>query len=199
MTTIISADEIKKQLPNYTPEKAEEFHRESARQADKLFSKELRRTKYKSVILLNGGTASGKSEFLSGRLRAKRSIILDATLATELGAKNKLRQIFKTKKKPIIYAIMPDDLKRAFDAFLHRDRKFSDNHFYKTHSGSRRTLLWIAENYPQVQINIIESAYTPSQVLQFAQIDFDNKQQLIEYLRNIQMTEDDIIASVIKI
>lgn len=199
MTTIISADEIKKQLPNYSPAQAETFHRESARQADKLFSEELRKTKYKTVILLNGGTASGKSEFLSGRLKNKKCIILDATMSTKLGAQNKLRQIFKAKKKTIVYAIIPDDLKRAFDAFLHRDRKFSDNHFYKTHSGSRETLLWIAENYPQVQINIIESSYTPSQVLQFAQIEFSNRHQLIEYLRRQQMSEDDIISTIIKV
>ena len=199
MTTIISADEIKKQLPNYSPAQAEAFHRESARQADKLFSDELKRTKYKTVILLNGGTASGKSEFLSGRLRNKRCIILDATMATELGAQNKLRQIFKAKKKVIIYAVIPDDLKRAFDAFLHRDRKLSDNHFYKTHSGSRKTLLWIAENYLEVEINIIESSYTSSQILQFTQIEFGKKQQLIEYLRRQQMSEDDIIATIIKV
>lgn len=146
MSTIISADEIKKQLPNYSPTQAEVFHRESARLADKLFSEQLKKSKYKTVILLNGGTASGKSEFLSGRLKTKMCIILDATLATELGAQNKLRQIFKAKKKAIIYAVIPDDLKRAFDAFLHRDRKFSDAHFYKTHSGSRKTILWIADN-----------------------------------------------------
>lgn len=199
MSTIISADEIKKQIPNYSPEKAEEFHRESARQADKIFSEELKITKYKPVILLNGGTASGKSEFLSTQLKDKKGIILDATLATPLGAENKLRQILKAKKNPIIYSVIPDDLNRAFIAFLNRDRKFSDTHFYKTHSGSRKTLLWIAENYPQVQINIIESSYTLSQVLQFTQIEFDSRQQLIEYLTSLQMTEDDIIASVIKI
>lgn len=198
MSTIISADEIKKQIPNYSPEKAEQFHRESARQADKLFSEELKRSKYKSVILLNGGTASGKSEFLSTQLGNKRCVILDATLATELGAEIKLKQIIKYKKNPIIYAVIPDDLNRAFIAFLNRDRKFSDNHFYKTHSGSRKTLLWIAKNYPQVQINIIESSYTTSQVLQFAKIEFDNREQVIEYLRGLQMTENDIIASVIK-
>lgn len=199
MALIISADEIKKQLPNYSPAQAEAFHRKSAKLADKLFTEELKKTKYKSVILLNGGTASGKSEFLSTQLRKKHCIIFDATLSTELGAQNKLRQIFKAKKKAIIYAVIPDDLKRAFVAFLSRDRKFSDTHFYKTHSGSRKTLLWIAQNYPQVEVNIIESSYTPSQVLQFAQIEFKNRQELIEYLRRQQMSEDDIIATIIKV
>lgn len=149
MATVISADEIKKQIPSYSPEKAEVFHRESARLADKLFSQELKKSKHKSVILLNGGTASGKSEFLSTQLKNKKCIVFDATLSTQLGAEIKLKQILKAKKRPIIYAIIPDDLKRAFIAFLSRDRKFGDSHFYKTHSGSRKTLLWIALNYPQ--------------------------------------------------
>lgn len=198
MVVIVSADEIKKQIPDYSPEKAEIFHTESAKMADRLFYGELKKTKYKSVILLNGGTASGKTEFLSSQLRGKRCVVFDATLSTELGAGIKIKQILKVKKKPIIYAVIPDELRRAFVAFLSRDRKFSDNHFYKTHSGSRKTLLWIALNYPQVKINIVESSYTSTQVLQFAKINFRNRKMLIEYLKNLQMSEDDIIASVIK-
>lgn len=196
MPTIISADEIKKQMPNYSPEKVEQFHQESARQADKILAKELRTSVFESVILLCGGTASGKTEFLSTQLNDQKSIILDATLSTELGARNKLRQIVKAKKTPIIYAILPDDIKRAFIAFLSRDRKFSDTHFYKTHSGSRKTLLWIALNYPEVQINIIESSYTKSKVLEFAKIEFDNHPQLIAYLSRIQMAESAIIKLI---
>lgn len=199
MVVIISADEIKKKIPDYSPDKAEVFHTESAKIADKLFYAELRKTKCKSVILLNGGTASGKSEFVSTHLKRKRCIVFDATLSTEKGAGIKLKEILKVKKSPIIYAIVPDDLKRAFDAFLHRDRKFSDNHFYTTHSGSRKTVLWIAENYPQAQLNIIESSYTPSQNLQFNQIHFKDRQELIGFLRRLQLSENDIIASVIKI
>jgi len=196
MAKIISADEIKKQLPNYSPDKAESFHRESARQADKQFSKYLKTSRYKQVILLNGGAASGKTEFLSTQLSRRRCIIFDATLSTKLGAQNKLRQIIKAKKMPIIYAVVPDDLKRAFIAFLNRDRKFSDKHFYKTHSGSRETLLWIASDYPNVEINIVESSYTKNQVLQFANIKFKNRKQLIEYLTGLQMTESGIISLI---
>ena len=196
MSFIISADEIKKELTNYSPDKAEEFHRESAMKADKIFSKALKERSCIGVILLNGGTASGKSEFLSTQLKGKNYIILDATLSTELGAKNKLRQIIKVGKIPIIYSVIPDDLKRAFIAFLSRDRKFSDTHFYKTHSGSRRTLLWIAKNYPSIEINIVESSYTLDGKLQFSQIQFDQKKKLTDYLVSKQMTANDIIAYV---
>jgi len=197
MVTIISADEIKKELPDYSPDKAELFHRESARQADRLFANVLKNSHYNKVILLSGGTASGKTEFMSTHLNHRKCIIFDATLATEEGARIKIKKIFQANKTLEIYSIMPDDLKRAFIAFLNRDRKFSDEHFYKTHSGSRKTLLWIASEYPKVKINVIESSYTPSQKLQFARIKFDSKKQFMDYLVGIQMTEDDII-SVIK-
>lgn len=193
MALIISADEIKKELPDYSPAKAEFFHRESARMADKLFIKAIKDNRYNKVILLSGGAASGKTEFMSTQLIKMNCIILDATLSTELGAKNKLRQIFKMKKIPIIYTVIPDDLKRAFVAFLNRDRKFSDAHFYKTHSGSRKTLLWIALEYPNIEMNIIESSYTLDGKLHFLQIQFGNIQRLIDYLKDKQLTENDII------
>ena len=193
MPIIISADEIKKELPNYSPDKAEKFHHESARKADKLFARALKESSYKDVVLLSGGTASGKTEFLATQLNEKECIILDATLSTELGAKNKLRQIIEARKIPIIYSVLPDDLKRAFIAFLNRDRKFSDDHFYKTHSGSRKTLLLIATEYPEIEMNIIESSYTSDGKLQFLQIQFDNRQKVIDYLTSKQLTESDII------
>ena len=193
MALIISADEIKKQLPNYSPDKAESFHRESTKQADHLFTASLKESIYKQVILLSGGAASGKTEFLSTQLLQEDCIIFDATLSTSEGAKIKIKQILKAVKKPIIYAVIPDDLKRAFIAFLDRDRKFSDEHFYKTHSGSRKTLLWIASEYPDIEINVVESSYTPDEKLQFIKKRFDNKKKLISYLTGKQLTEDDII------
>lgn len=196
MAIIISADEIKKELPNYSPDKAEKFHRESARKADKLFEKALKNYSHREVILLSDGSASGKTEFLSTQLVQKDYIILDATLATLTGAEIKIKKIIKTMNIPVIYAVIPDDLRGAFVAFLNRDRKFSDTHFYTTHSGSRKTLLWIATNYPDIQINIVESSYTPDEKLQFIQIAFDDRQKLVKYITGKQMTEDDIIVYV---
>ncbi len=197
MALIISADEIKKKLPSYSPEKAELFHRASARLADQHFETALKNSPSREVILLCGGTASGKTEFLATQLNRKRCIILDATLSTNEGAKIKLKKIIKARKIPIIYAVLPDDLKRAFIAFLNRDRKFSESHFYKTHSGCRKTLLWIVLNYPMVKINIIESSYTKNQ-LQFAKVEFDTRKRLTDYLTHLQLTESDIISLISK-
>ncbi len=196
MAQVISADEIKKTFPGYLPEKAEQFHHESARKADRDFLNALKSNPYHDVILLNGGTASGKSEFLATQLARKRCVVLDATMTTEKGASIKIREIRKAGKAPVIYSVIPDSLNRAFIAFLNRDRKFSDEHFYRTHSGSRKTLLWIATNYPEIDVNIIESSYTQDQNLQFAKIEFPKRQELISYLNGIQLTEDDIISQI---
>lgn len=197
MAIIISADEIKKELEGYTPNLAEKFHAESAKMADQEFEKEVKNTSYEEVILVCGGSASGKSEFLATQLVNRESVIFDGTLSSTKRAERKLKKIIKENKTPIIYAVIPDDLKRAFIAFLRRDRKFRDTHFYRTHSSSRKTLLWIALNYPKVEINIVESSYTSSKGLQFIRIKLDNRQKLIEYLIGLQMTEDDIIKQTI--
>ncbi|TSC87680.1 MAG: hypothetical protein G01um101416_360 [Microgenomates group bacterium Gr01-1014_16] len=198
MAIVISADEIKKTLPNYAPEKAEMFHRESAKLADRDFADKLKEASFKKAILLCGGAASGKTEFLATHLmNLKSCLIFDATLSTEEGASIKLKKISKSKAKQIIYAVVPDDLKRAFVAFLHRDRKFSDSHFYKTHSGSRRTLLWIAKNCSDVEINIVESSYVKHRKLQFSKLKFDNRRLLISYLTDLQLDETGIIDKLI--
>lgn len=197
MAIIVSADEIKKGLPDYSPERAERFHTQSARLADKAFEFKLKDSNLKEVILLCGGAASGKTEFLATHLaNRKKCLVFDATLSTEEGARIKLKKIIHAKKKPVVYAVIPDDLERAFIAFLHRDRKFSDAHFYRTHSGSRKTLLFIALSYPEVRINIIESSYTKDDKLQFSKIEFNDRKLLISYLKGLQMTETDIISYV---
>jgi len=196
MSIVISADEIKVGLPDYSPGRAEEFHHESASRADKLFTQTLKDNPCTNVILLNGGTASGKTEFLSTHLSKTDSIILDATLSTELGAKNKIRQIIKAGKTVKIYSVIPGDLKRAFLAFLNRDRKFSDTYFYKTHSGARKTLLWIANEYSDTEINIVESSYNTEGKLHFVQIHLDTRQKLMDFLKEKQMSEDDIIRYI---
>jgi hypothetical protein len=67
---LISADDLKKTLPGYSPEKSEQFHSESAHLADKQFEQALKSRPEKTVILMAGGTASGKSEYVSAYLHA---------------------------------------------------------------------------------------------------------------------------------
>lgn len=195
---VISSDEIKKRLEGYNPSEAERFHIESAKIADKDFVVALKDSFLKTVVLMSGGSASGKTEFVSAYLSDFQGIIFDSTLPTVVGAKIKINKILKAKKIPKIYFVFPDDLERAFVAFLNRDRRFSDGHFYRTHSGSRKTLLWIAENYPEFEIRIFESKYLKRGDMVFYEYLFANHWHLVEFLKKAQYTENEIIKIIKK-
>ncbi|MBI2612103.1 hypothetical protein HYW54_05185 [Candidatus Gottesmanbacteria bacterium] len=62
---VISIDDFKRQIPGYDPKRAEEFHRQSAKMADKAFEKALKTSSYPKVLLVSGGSASGKTEFIA--------------------------------------------------------------------------------------------------------------------------------------
>lgn len=192
----ISIDEQKRRIPGYKPEYAEKFHSTSAKEADKLFASALKREPSKTVILLCGGSASGKTEYCSEYLFDEDAIVYDGTLSSEHGAAVKLRNIRRAKKKPVIIGIFPDDLRRAFSAFLHRDRQFSDAHFYRTHAGARRTLLWIAENTSDVEMRLFESTYRRGHSLSFDLLEFQNRAALVDHLKSVQYTEQQIVSLV---
>ncbi len=192
----ISIDDQKKAIPGYKPDRAEEFHSPSAKQADALFAKALKDDESTSVILLCGGSASGKTEFASEYLKDADAIVYDGTLSSTHGAEVKIRNIRKSKRKPIVIGIIPDDLERAFDAFLHRERQFSDTHFYRTHVGARRTLLWISQNVPDVEIQLFESTYCHGPSLSFDALEFKKRDMLIAHLESIQYTEAQIISLI---
>lgn len=193
---LISADEVKKTINKYQPSKAEKFHRRSAKEADKLFERELKQNKEKEVIFMCGGSASGKTEFFSKYLTDFKGIVFDGTLSTQIGAQIKIKKVQKVRKKPIIYAVLPDDLKRAFIAFLERERKFSDQYFYKTHAGARKTLFWLAQNYPEIKLRIFESSYVKRDKMDFREFIFNQKQELMQFLQNIQYTEEQILKNI---
>jgi len=192
MAIVISADEIKKTIPGYDPKKSHLVHRQSAKIADTNYQQVLKDSTFKDVILLSGGTASGKTEFMSEYLLNEEYIILDGTLPSFEGAKIKTREAQKRDKQVRIVAVWPADLRVAFGAFLQRDRKFPDEHFYRTHSSSRKTLLEIAESELNVTIEIYENQFENGK-LKFYKYTFDSKARMIEFIKDNQYTEDEII------
>ena len=92
-TIIIEIDAYKKKIPGYDPNKPDVWHRESAKLADLDFRKALKNPRYKRVILMCGGSASGKSEFVSSNLKGKKAIVYDGTLSSIEGVKVKIRNI----------------------------------------------------------------------------------------------------------
>lgn len=194
---IISADELKKELFGYTPEHAEDFHRQSAKLADKKFDLLLKESQCEDAILMSGGPASGKTEFIVSYLTDENALIFDGILPTEKGAKIKIDHIRKSKKSVKIYAVWPEDIKAAFVAFLNRDRKFSDKHFYEKHSAARRVLLWVTNTYPDIDVKLFKSAYTDRK-LSFTEIQPATRNDLVAYIKGNQYNENDIIRIISK-
>lgn len=189
---IISADEIKKTLPGYDPKRSEEFHTASAKLADRAYVKALKERSEETVILMCGGTASGKSEYVSVYLEDKPVVILDGTLPSFEGAKIKIRNALKAGKKIEVHCVLPESLLIAFIAFLGRDRKFPVEHFYRTHSSARKTILEVAKAFPEVTIKVVTSHGAESSGMSFTEKEFDDRGALIEFLEAQQYTEEEI-------
>lgn len=160
--------------------------------ADALYAKTVKESKLGNVILLSGGAASGKTEFMSEYLADRPHIIVDGTLPSFQGAHIKAQKALKYGKKVTVVAVWPTDLRVAFAAFLQRDRKFPDEHFYRTHSQSRKALLEIAKSDLDISIKLYGNHFENDE-LTFYEYTFDSKAQLIEKLEQSQYTEQEII------
>ena len=195
MAYVISPDEIKKTLAGYKPESAENFQTESAKQADRLYAQALKARTESKVILMSGGAASGKSEYVSAYLKDEPVIVFDGTLPTPRGAEIKITRARKAHKQVEIHAILPENFLVAFVAFLNRDRKFPVEHFYRTHSSARSTLLYTARTMPEITIKIFVSKVDfvgEGSTMSFRELTFSKHQNLIEFLEGNQYTEEEI-------
>jgi hypothetical protein len=192
MSYVISADEIKKKLPGYDLGHSDTFHTASAKLADKEYAQALKDRTEETVILMCGGTASGKSEYVSAYLKPKEVIVLDGTLPSFNGAGIKIRKASKAGKIVELHCVMPENLIIAFIAFLNRDRKFPVEHFYRTHSSSRKTILEVAKALPNIHIKLITSRGIEASDMSFIEKRFNDQGSLIEYLETQQYTEREI-------
>ncbi len=194
MAYIISPDEIKKGLPNYDPEHSEAVHSRSVRLADSQFGVAVKTRCEPTVILLAGGAASGKTEYISAYLNEIDAIIFDATLRTFDGAKIKIEKAQGANKKIEIHFIIPENIQIAFDAFLNRNRKYPAQYFYETHSYARKSVLQVAQIL-DISIKIYQSSYemvNGERKMFFDEVDIVNKNNLLEFLTDHQYTEDEI-------
>ena len=195
MAHIISADTIKKILPGYDPAKSGLVHSQSAKLADKAFEAALKQRSEQTVVLMAGGTASGKTEYVSTYLKQRKLIVFDGTLPTFKGAKIKIDKIKKANKQAEVHLIIPSSAADAHTAFLDRKRKFNLSHFYRTHSGSRRTVLEVSEQYPKVPIRIFISKVIEQKFgfnMKFSEQVFSSQTELIAYLAKNQYNEREI-------
>jgi hypothetical protein len=119
-------------------------------------------------------------------------IILDGTLPSFEGAKIKIGKTLKVGKTVEVHCVMPESLLVAFVAFLNRERKFPVEHFYRTHSSSRNTILEVAEHFPNVEIKLITSHGAEGSRMSFTEMELESRGDLIEFLRARQYSEEEI-------
>ncbi len=158
---IIEVDEYKKKVAGYDATKSEDFHLESAKLADKDFTSFLKSKKYKRIIFMAGGTASGKTEFASSYLIHNDQLVYDGTLKSFDGFKVKLERVErydKNKSKIKVVLILPSDWVKAFQVFLKRERKMRNETFFETHIRSKVTVARVLKE-TRVRVEIYVSSY----------------------------------------
>ena len=182
---IIEVDEYKEKVVGYEAEKSEDFHIESARLADKDFIKHLKTGKYKRVILMAGGTASGKTEFATSYLIHKDQLVYDGTLKNFEGFQIKYKNIMKYTKglaKIKIVLIIPANFDDAFKIFHNRKRKMKLETFFDTQIRSRQTVAKILIE-TKVRVEVYSSVYSSSKdKLQYTRINIMNRKDVAENL-----------------
>ncbi len=184
---IIEVDEYKKQIPGYDPEKSELFHTESAKLADKDFEKHLKSGKYKEVIFMAGGTASGKTEFAFSYLIKEHQLVYDGTLKNLNGFNIKTRNIKRyTKNNPKIKVVfvLPEYWISALGVFLSRERKMELKTFFMTHSFSAHSVSEILKNTNHIVDIYVSSFNADKNKLRYAKLTIPRKQK-IKILENV--------------
>lgn len=118
---IIEVDKYKENIPGYKPSESELFHIQSAKLADKAFEDALKTRKYKQIIFMAGGTASGKTEFARYYLTKQSQLVYDGTFKNTNGFEIKCKKIKKILENHYtikIVLIIPENWKEAFSVFF---------------------------------------------------------------------------------
>jgi hypothetical protein len=88
-----------------------------------------------------------------------------------------------------------DDAKKSIEGYDPNKAEVFHN-FYRTHAGSRKILLYVAENFPNIEILLYESSYNKVQELIYKKLKFGLKGNQIEFLRKNQYTENEVLNLV---
>ncbi len=177
---LIEVDSYKEKVSGYTPEKSELFHIQSGKLADEDFKNNLKSNKFKKIVFMAGGTASGKTEFAASYLNTPDRLVYDGTLKSFDGFKVKLDKVKRyCKNKPTvrIIFILPESWTKSFEVFLSRQRKMFLSTFFETHSKSAFAISRILKE-TKFRVDIYISKFDIGlQKLQYIKIDIKRKQK----------------------
>lgn len=177
---LIEVDSFKKKISGYSPEKSELFHKESGKLADGEFVSQLKTCRYKKIVFMAGGTASGKTEFANSYLNTKDRLVYDGTLKNYDGFKvklDKIKRYTKNRSTVRIIFILPEQWIKAFEVFLSRERKMPISTFFETHSQSALSVSSIIK-LTRFRVDIYVSKFDiETQKLQYKKLTISRKQK----------------------
>lgn len=178
-TLIVDSDELKKTLPGYKPELAPEFHKESSKLASELYEMALKDPAFDDVVLMAGGSGSGKSEAVVNKsLNNPGQIIFDGTLADLEKAQKKIDAAVEANKPVRVEAVYAP-IDQAFQFATGRSRNVPRSVFAEKHQGFRETLLTLANNNPNLEIRITLNSLDGT-----VPIEFPSRDELIQFLQS---------------
>lgn len=136
---IIDVDDFKSLITDYIesdPASTNKVHSESGRLADSKFEEELKTKKYSELLIICGGSASGKTEFAHSFYEKEDSILIFIITLKNIGSvSSKLSHAYKQHIRKIsILIIVPDNIEKCFYEFKQRVRQIDENVFFDTHT-----------------------------------------------------------------
>jgi hypothetical protein len=192
-TLVIDSDAIKKEMPGYTEDLAPQFHKASSAEAKARYAEALKDPYYDDVVIMGGGSGSGKTEvFVSKNLDRPNTILFDGTLADKAAAQTKIDQALKAGKNVKIEAVMAP-IEDAFMFASDRGRYIPRDVFADKHYGFRKTLYELAKENPSLEIGITINSkaktYTGS---------FKNRPEMLEYLKEQSFSKEKVDSLITK-
>jgi hypothetical protein len=188
---IIDIDSYKEKIEGYDPSHSDKVHVESAKLANKEYEKVLKLNNIHEVILVCGGSASGKTEFIDWHLKHLDNVLIfDSTLSNFEGAVNKIRPALKKDKNIRIVLILSFNITSALLAYKERKRQFPVEHFTRTHSGSRKCFLELLKEYSnnsKVKFEIF-TKFDKIDYIGYNRLIGDSK-QIMNFVNSFQLTQ----------
>jgi hypothetical protein len=108
----------------------------------------------------------------------------------------------KKDKAISVYFVQPYSIAEAFTTFQNRERQFDSKYFFKTHSGSRNTFLFLLQKYISCKSfkfhHVISKIEDDGSVMYYIfNGDTDgNKNLILKRFNSMQLTENEIIEII---
>lgn len=170
---IVAGDDVKFIVPKFGPDKSTTYHEPASRFAKQHYDELLNRkdTVDKDVLIMAGGTGSGKTTALKGVIKNKGqtlddfAAVIDTNLTTVNSAKSRIDPALESGRSVNIQYVYRDPIEAFKNGVIPRalktGRMVLPEVHGDTHAGSMETVIKLAEKYkddPRVNIEIVDNS-----------------------------------------